>query len=149
MSTYPGPVILSSIDPQGMILEQRCIRTLVVDDSPSSMRAVCALMQAEPLVEIVGVATNGVEAIAAVATLSPDLVIMDVNLPLLDGLKAASILSRHYPEIRVVLMSADDSAEIRRQGVLHGADAVVLKSEIVHGLHTALLELYSSLYDQA
>jgi DNA-binding NarL/FixJ family response regulator len=125
--------------------QEECIRVVVVDDSENAMRAICALIELEPMVEVIGRAGDGVEAIAAVASLNPQLVIMDVNMPHLDGLRTAGILSAHYPDLRILLMSADDDPELPNQGRLHGADAFVPKHELIHGLSTAIKELYPGL----
>jgi DNA-binding NarL/FixJ family response regulator len=119
------------------------IRVVVADDSENAMRAICALIELEPQVEVIGRARDGVEAIVAVAKLNPDLIVMDVNMPCLDGLKTAAILSAHFPELRIVLMSAADDPELKTQGRLHGADTFVPKHELIHGLTAAIRELYS------
>jgi DNA-binding NarL/FixJ family response regulator len=118
------------------------IRTLVVDDSAAAMEAVCGLIELEPWVEIVGRAGNGVEAIAAVATLEPELVIMDVNMPYLDGLKTSAILTSHYPDLSVLLISAEESEQLREAGRRHGAHALLSKHHLIHGLPVAIRELF-------
>jgi DNA-binding NarL/FixJ family response regulator len=144
MAAYQNPALNAATaeEPQR---EMECIRVIVVDDSENALRAVCALIELEPMVEIVGRACNGVEAIGAVASLLPDLVVMDVNMPYLDGLKTAGILSAHFPDLKIVLMSADDDAELRIKGRTHGADAFVPKHELIYGLSTAIRELYPEL----
>jgi DNA-binding NarL/FixJ family response regulator len=122
--------------------EQECIRVLVVDDSENALRAICALIELEPMVEIVGRACNGVEAIGAVASLKPDLVVMDVNMPYLDGLKTSGILSTHFPDLKILLMSADDDPELRIKSRAHGADAFIPKQELLYGLSHSIRELY-------
>ncbi len=91
------------------------VRTIVVDDTDIVLDAISAMVESTGEVEIVGRATNGVEALELVAGLSPDLVVMDVNMPKLDGIQAARLLAEHFPDVKVVLMSADPSAKIREQ----------------------------------
>jgi DNA-binding NarL/FixJ family response regulator len=118
------------------------IRALVVDDSAPAQEAVCGLLALAPRVEVVGRAGNGVEAIAAVASLDPELVIMDVNMPYLDGLKACSILTRNYPDLTVLLMSAEESDQLREAGLRHGAHAFLPKQHLIPGLPAAIRELF-------
>lgn len=118
------------------------VRVLVVDDSESAQEAVFALMELEPLIELVGRANDGVEAIEAVANLNPDLVIMDVDMPYLDGLQTSVILARYYPDVLIALMSGNDSPKLREQGRVHGADAFIPKTELVEGMHRMLYELF-------
>ena len=91
------------------------VRALVVDDSETAQEAVFALMELEPLIELVGRANDGVEAIEAVANLNPDLVIMAVDMPYLDGLQTSLILARYYPDVLIALMSSHDNPKIREQ----------------------------------
>jgi DNA-binding NarL/FixJ family response regulator len=98
-----------------------------VDDSPLFLEAVCALLELNPEIEIVGVAADGVNAIEVVSSLLPELVLMDVDMPYLDGLNAALLISTRFPSIRVVLMSAEDSDELRADCQACGAAAFVHK----------------------
>ncbi len=91
------------------------IRTIVVDDTDVVLDVICALLESTGPVEIVGRATNGIEALEMVSALSPDLVVMDINMPKLDGIQAARLLAQHYPDLKVVLMSANDSPKVREQ----------------------------------
>jgi DNA-binding NarL/FixJ family response regulator len=103
------------------------IRAVVVDDHPAILEAICAVLEVQGLVEVVGQASDGVEAVHAVAELKPDLVVMDVCMPRMNGLETASVLLQHFPEMRVVLMSGEPSAELREQCRAAGADGFVFK----------------------
>jgi len=98
------------------------------------------------LIDIVGQASDGLEVIEAVAALHPDLVIMEVHLPYLDGLKASALIARYYPDVLILLMSADDSPKTREQGRIQGAHAFIPKDELIAGMPQALGELFSSLF---
>jgi DNA-binding NarL/FixJ family response regulator len=99
----------------------------VVDDSPLFLEAACALLELNQQIEIVGVAADGVNAIEVVASLLPELVLMDIDMPYLDGLNATLLISTRFPGIRVVLMSAEDSDELRADCQACGAVAFVHK----------------------
>jgi DNA-binding NarL/FixJ family response regulator len=82
-------------------------RVLVVDDHPSFRRCAGALLKAEGF-EVVGEAADGTAALALAAELAPDLVLLDVQLPDLDGFEVAAGLLAHDPELRIVLVSSRD-----------------------------------------
>jgi two-component system, NarL family, response regulator DesR len=105
------------------------LRAVIADDSRSYMEVICTLIELDDIVEVVGRACDGAEAIEATAHLQPDLLIMDVEMPFIDGVTAASFLSQHFPLIRIVLMSADDSAELREDCVAAGAHAFIHKPD--------------------
>jgi DNA-binding NarL/FixJ family response regulator len=82
-------------------------RVLVVDDHPSFRRCAGALLRAEGF-EVVGEAADGTAALALAAELAPDLVLLDVQLPDLDGFEVAAGLLARDPELRIVLVSSRD-----------------------------------------
>ena len=75
-----------------LVQESKPIRTLVVDDSPEILQVVCLLLEMEERVEVIGRATDGSEALDAVVSLRPDLVVMDVQMPRMDGPTAAALI---------------------------------------------------------
>jgi pilus assembly protein CpaE len=109
------------------VSRRRRPRVIVVDDSPNYQEIVCTLIEMDDVVDIVGRASNGADAIQTVAHLRPDLLVMDVEMPLVDGLAAAQFLSRHFPITVIMLMSADNS-QLRRAACLEsGARAFIYK----------------------
>ncbi|MCU1220485.1 MAG: chemotaxis response regulator protein-glutamate methylesterase [Candidatus Angelobacter sp.] len=89
------------------------IRTVVVDDSPTFLQVACELLELDPAIDLVARAGKGGEAIETVMKLKPDMVLMDVNMPYLDGLTLAWFFANRFPSARVVLMSTDESPELR------------------------------------
>jgi DNA-binding NarL/FixJ family response regulator len=83
----------------------------------------------EPLVDIVGRASDGLEAIELVAKLRPELVVMDVCMRQVDGMAAASVISRLCPGTKIILMSSEDSPEFRLSCLRAGAAAFIPKSQ--------------------
>jgi CheY-like chemotaxis protein len=102
-------------------------RVVVVDDSPNYQEIVCTLIEMDDLVDIVGRASNGADAIQSIAHLKPDLLVMDVEMPLVDGLAAAKFLSRHFPSTVIMLMSGDNSRQRRVACFESGALAFIFK----------------------
>jgi CheY-like chemotaxis protein len=89
------------------------IRTVVVDDSPTFLQIACELLELDPVIDLVARAGKGGEAIETVMKLRPDMVLMDVHMPYLDGLTLAWFFANRFPSVRVVLMSTDESPELR------------------------------------
>ena len=84
-------------------MENSGIRVILVDDLASTRRALKALFAFESRIEIIGEASDGVEALQLVEHKQPDLVLMDVRMPVMDGLKATEKIKAAWPHIRVVL----------------------------------------------
>src|SRR5580700_5118180 len=82
------------------------IRTLIVDDAVVIRRLLTDLLSADPALEVVGTAANGRIALAKVPQVNPDLVILDVEMPEMDGLQTLKELRRTYPRLPVIMFSA-------------------------------------------
>ncbi len=105
----------------------KTVRTLVVDDSPDLLEIICELLAAHPEIEIVGTAANGVEALRRSAKLQPDLVVMDVTMPEMNGVTAANLLARLPHRPRVILMSSDEASCGEPELNTAGAEAFIFK----------------------
>jgi two-component system response regulator DesR len=114
------------------------IRTVVVDDSPTFLQVACELLELDPVIDLVARAGKGGEAIETVLKLQPDLVLMDVHMPYLDGLTLAWFFARRFPSSRVVLMSADKSPELREACETAGAFDFVHKENFREEFGTVL-----------
>ena len=103
------------------------IRVLVVDDHPVVRGGLVGWLAAQPDIEVVGEAGDGQEALAMVAALSPDVVLMDLRMPRMDGVTATERLAVSHPAVRVlVLTTYDTDADIVR-AVAAGATGYLLK----------------------
>jgi DNA-binding NarL/FixJ family response regulator len=114
------------------------IRVAIVDDSEDFRMVLRELLQMLFDVEIVGMGENGFEALELTAELGPDLLIMDVNMPVLDGAVAASLISAHFPTTAILMMSGDDSPETRERCLEAGAYGFSTKASITR--HIAELQ---------
>jgi DNA-binding NarL/FixJ family response regulator len=112
----------------------RPARLLIADDRERTRRAVRALLAAHPGFEVVGEAADGRQAVEATEQLQPDLVILDVRMPRLDGIAATAEIKRRWPGVRVVVHSL--AFDRRNDALAAGADAFVPKA----GQPDALLE---------
>jgi DNA-binding NarL/FixJ family response regulator len=102
-------------------------RILVVDDDPLYVEASSAILAEDGRVEVVGCASNGREAVEQAVLLEPDVVLMDIQMPLLDGIEATRCLHRLLPSVRIVLVSSSTSRADRRRAREAGAFAAIAK----------------------
>jgi CheY-like chemotaxis protein len=98
--------------PATMETSAKRIRTVVVDDSPTFLEVTCELLELDSQIDVVARASKGGEAIETVLKLQPDLVLMDVHMPYLDGLTLAWFFTRRFPVARIVLMSTENTPEL-------------------------------------
>ena len=102
-------------------------RILVVDDDPLYTEAVTTILALDGRVEVVGCANDGREGVERALLLQPDVVIMDIQMPLLDGIEATRCLRRVLPSARVVVVSSSTSTIDRRRAREAGAFAAIAK----------------------
>ena len=103
------------------------IRVLLVDDQAVVRRALRGRFHLEPDLEVVGEASTGTEALVLAQTLTPDVVLMDIEMPDMDGIVATAALRRTVPKTRVVILSILDDAQTRGRAQAAGAVAFVEK----------------------
>ena len=104
-------------------------RVLIVDDHELIRTGVRTLLASEPRLEVCGEAKNGREGVEQVKYLHPDLVVLDISMPVMGGLEAAAEIRRVAPKTKIVILSMHDSAPLTEQLRKAGADAFVTKSE--------------------
>ena len=113
------------------------VRVLIVDDQVSTRQGLQALFALTPGVQVVGEAGNGREAIELVADRHPDVVVMDVQMPVMDGLEATRQIKSKWPKVRVVALSM--YAEYQQQVLAAGADESLLKGSPTEVLLSAVV----------
>ncbi len=103
------------------------IKLLLVDDQSSVREGLKMHLALESDLRVVGEAGNGMEALQAVQTLAPDVVVMDVEMPQLDGISATKLLRALTPQVGVAMLSIHGDADTRARAQAAGADAFVEK----------------------
>jgi two-component system nitrate/nitrite response regulator NarL len=121
-----------------MIKKKKKIRLLLVDDHPVVRKGMRSCLQGVGHIEIVDEAIDGREALAKVKTLSPDVVLMDIDMPNMDGLEATKSIRKDFPNIRVLILSIHSNKEYVLQIIRSGAQGYVLKDASLADLVRAI-----------
>ncbi|MDT7842022.1 response regulator transcription factor [Streptomyces justiciae] len=124
-----------------MSQEPATVRVLVVDDQQLIRDGIAALLSIRPGITVVGTAVNGREAVAKAVELRPDVVLMDVRMPELDGVEAVAVLRDRAPKCRVVMLTTFDDEEYVVRALRAGAGGYLLKDlpaeELAHAIRLA------------
>lgn len=117
------------------------IRVMIADDHGIVREGLRMYLQWDAELEVVGEATNGVEAVALARELHPDIVLMDILMPQMDGLAAAALIRRELPDTEVVVMTSVLNDTVIRQAIAAGAIGYLLKDtgsdELCRAIHAA------------
>jgi DNA-binding NarL/FixJ family response regulator len=103
------------------------VRVLLVDDQPLFRTAISSLINAQDDFTVVGEAENGLQAVEKAHELVPDLVVMDVEMPVMNGVEATKLLTEQMPGIRIVMLTVSDAEEHVFDAVRNGASGYLLK----------------------
>lgn len=134
-------------------------RILIADDHPHARQAITEMLEEEPSFLIVGQATNGKEAIELCEELLPDILLIDIEMPILNGLEAMKIIKEKYPFMKIIILSVSDHVEDLFTAIQYGAQGYLLKNmdpddwlqylrSIVEGTNTAAKDLAGKLLYQ-
>ena len=114
------------------------IRVVVVDDHQIVREGLVALLGALDEVEVVGVAADGKEALHVVAEASPDVVVMDIQMPELDGIEATRFITGRQPDVRVVMLTMNEDDDTVLSAIRAGASGYLLKGSGAEEVHNAV-----------
>ncbi|MHC0053171.1 response regulator [Actibacterium sp. D379-3] len=103
------------------------IRVVIVDDHPMVAEGIEAILETYDDLTVVGTLCNGQEAIDRVGDLAPDVILLDLNMPQVNGLTATEIILERRPATRILILSMHDSAEYIASALSHGAKGYILK----------------------
>lgn len=116
-------------------------RVLLVDDNPA-IRAAAARLLASRF-DVIGAVSDGQSAVEAFAKLAPDIVVMDISMPILNGIEAARILRKTHPAAKVIFFTVDGSADLQHVAMETGALGYVLKkrmgADLVEAIKVAMV----------
>src|SRR6266436_8323497 len=121
------------------------ISTLIVDDSPFMLKILAQILEETDLFDLVGTATDAYQALRHVSALSPELVLMDIHMPGLNGIQATRFMKRSEHPPVVILISSDSSSMARSSTEQAGADGFVTKGgDFRHRVIRALQKLFGA-----
>ncbi|MFC8420816.1 response regulator [Streptomyces sp. NPDC057236] len=103
------------------------IRVLIADDQQMVRQGFTVLLNTQPDIEVVGQAVNGADAVARVAELTPDVVLMDIRMPELGGIEATALITTATPDVRVLVLTTFDLDEYVYEALRAGASGFLLK----------------------
>ncbi len=119
------------------------IQVLIVDDIPETRDHLTKLLGFEPDIAVAGTASSGAEAIEQASRLLPDIILMDINMPDMDGIAATERLSARVPTAAVVMMSVQGEADYLRRSMLAGAREFLVKPFSSDELTASIRQVYS------
>jgi len=114
------------------------IRILVADDHEVVRRGLCTLIQSEPNLEVCGEAADGREAVEQAGKLRPEIAIVDIAMPVLNGLEATRQILKANPKIKILILTLHDSDQVVRDVLGAGARGFLLKSDAARDLIAAV-----------
>ena len=110
------------------------IRVLLADDDEGFLNSLRELIERQRELSVVGTATDGLAAIELVDELAPDAAVLDLHMPLLDGVSTVARLRHDHPHLCLIALTGDEAPALHRAVKESGADDVLLKTELVDGL---------------
>ncbi|MGE7992677.1 response regulator transcription factor [Pseudomonas sp. NPDC089554] len=110
--------------------EKNVIRVMVADDHPLLREGIAAVLESQPDIELVAQATNGCEAVQLFRMLRPDVTLMDLQMPLLDGIQAIQAIRSDFPEARIAILTTYRGDVRAMQAIQAGAFGYLLKSSL-------------------
>lgn len=113
-------------------------RVMIVDDHPMVAEGIQSILETYPDIDVVGTLANGQEAVDQLATLAPDVILLDLNMPVMGGLTATEIMLERAPDTRILVLSMHDSPEYIGAALSHGAMGYILKDVPTEEIKTAI-----------
>jgi DNA-binding NarL/FixJ family response regulator len=144
----PGTSVLEDVERFSVAytMSPTTVRVLLVDDYEPFRRFVCSTLAKRSTLQIVGQASDGLEAVRQAKELKPDLVLLDLGLPVLNGIAVARQIRRFAPESKIIFLSLESSLDVVQEALSVGASGYILKamaaSDLLPAVEAVLLEEY-------
>jgi DNA-binding NarL/FixJ family response regulator len=110
------------------------VRVLLVDDDHDFLESLLPLIEQQPVLTVAGIADNGLDAIELTDELDPDAVVIDLHMPVVDGVTAVARLRKDHPNLCLIALTGDPAPELHEAVTEAGADAVLMKGDLVDSL---------------
>jgi DNA-binding NarL/FixJ family response regulator len=126
-----------------VVTEARVARVLIADDQTLFRRGLARLLEEDPRIALVGQATDGHDAVQKTAALSPDVVLMDLRMPGLDGAEATQQIIRDHPDVKVLILSTFEADSYVLQALRAGASGYILKDAEPAAIASSIMSVLS------
>jgi DNA-binding NarL/FixJ family response regulator len=126
--------------------QNHIVRVLVVDDQRLMRDGIASLLGMQDTIEVIGTASNGQEAIEKAVSLCPDVILMDVRMPVMDGVVATGQVRRQLPSCRILMLTTFDDEESIIDALRAGASGYLLKDLPASDLASAVQAVYKGIY---
>ena len=126
--------------------QSHTVRVLVVDDQRLMRGGIASLLEMQDAIEVVGTASNGQEALEKAVSLHPDVILMDVRMPVMDGVVATGQVLRQLPSCRILMLTTFDDEEYVIAALQAGASGYLLKDLPAPDLASAVQAVYKGIY---
>lgn len=114
------------------------VKVLLVDDLSILRLGIVSMFEDHPSIEIVGEASNGKEALEVLQHETVDVVIMDIDMPVMDGIEATALVKNRFPSVKVLIYSSEDDYEVIIEAVKAGVEGYLLKTEQMQDIERAI-----------
>lgn len=122
----------------GEVHRNSMVSVLVVDDVEALRKSISTLLKKDPSLEIVGEASDGVRAVQMAGELQPAIILLDINLPRLDGILAGGWIRKLSPDSKIIFVSQEFASDVVHAAMEIGASGFVLKSDLAENLISAI-----------
>ncbi|MCG3883512.1 response regulator transcription factor [Photobacterium leiognathi] len=108
-------------------MTEQTIKVVIVDDHQVVIDGFMARLQLEPDIDVIGTASNGIEALEVISQLDPDVILMDISMPIMNGIDATAQIKKQYPDAKVLMLTMHDNREYIMKVMQVGAMGYMLK----------------------
>jgi len=119
------------------------IKILIADDQELIRQSLEIVLNSRDNLEVIGVASNGQEVIRSVRSNKPDVILLDIRMPKIDGVQCTKIIKENYPDIKIIILTTFDDDEYIYNALKYGASGYLLKGVSMDGLVSAIHTVHS------
>lgn len=125
-----------------MFKEVCALKVLIVDDDALIRDSLKLLLSLESDIEVVGIASNGQQAFELCQKLRPDIVLMDIRMPIMDGVLGTKLIKEHFNDIKIIILTTFKDDEYIKEAVKNGAEGYILKNQSSDSIIDSLRTVY-------